>query len=122
MLKDLEKENNPYQVEELRKIYIEENYYEQLYKSIMKESSYETLLQYEKYLIDKHGTEILKFYKNSAKELATKTGKLNYKNLVQILKHIKTLTGGEEIAKDIVEECKIKYANRKLMLEELKKA
>ena len=48
-------------------------------------------------------------------------GKRNYEDVRKILQHMKTLKNGEKLVEKIVEEYKIKYANRRLMLEELNK-
>ena len=54
-------------------------------------------------------------------EKARFTGKRNYEDVRKILQHMKTLKNGKKLVEKMVEEYKIKYANRRLMLEELNK-
>ena len=49
------------------------------------------------------------------------TGKNNYQQVRKILVHMKTLKNGEKLVDKKVKEYQVKYANRRLMLEELEK-
>lgn len=105
----------------LKKIYIEEKYYDKLYNSVIKMPMFEAIVKYEKYLKQDFEEQLLEKYKNIVNENAKFAGKNNYQYVTKILKHMKTLKNGDQIVKNIVEEYKIKYFNRRLMLEELNK-
>ena len=63
----------------------------------------------------------LEEYQKIANEKVKFTGKRNYEYVREILQHMKMLKNGEELVKKMVEEYKIKYANRRLLLGELNK-
>ena len=82
---------------------------------------FEIVVKYEKYLKKDFEKQLLEEYQKIVNEKATFTGKRNYEDVRKILQHMKTLKNGEKLVEKIVEEYKIKYANRRLMLEELNK-
>lgn len=117
----LENDSHGYYRDDLRKIYIEEQYYEKLYHSVMTTPLFEILVSYEKYLKKDFENELLEEYKKIADEKSKFTGRKNYEEIRKILQHMKTLKNGEKLVKKMVIEYKIRYANRRLMLEELEK-
>ena len=121
IIKILESDGEGYHRDDLRQIYIEEQYYEKLYHSVMSTPLFEIVVKYEKYLKKDFEKQLLEEYQKIVNEKATFTGKRNYEDVRKILQHMKTLKNGEELVKKMVEEYKIKYANRRLMLEELNK-
>ena len=121
IIKILESDGEGYHRDDLRQIYIEEQYYEKLYHSVMTTPLFEIVVKYEKYLKKDFEKQLLEEYQKIVNEKATFTGKRNYEDVRKILQHMKTLKNGEKLVEKIVEEYKIKYANRRLMLEELNK-
>ena len=121
IIKILESDGEGYHRDDLRQIYIEEQYYKKLYHSVMTTPLFEIVVKYEKYLKKDFEKQLLEEYQKIVNEKARFTGKKNYEDVRKILQHMKTLKNGEKLVKKIVEEYKIKYANRRLMLEELNK-
>ena len=121
MIKILESDGEGYHRDDLRQIYIEEQYYEKLYHSVMTTPLFEIVVKYEKYLKKDFEKQLLEEYQKIVNEKARFTGKRNYEDVRKILQHMKTLKNGENLVEKMVEEYKIKYANRRLMLEELNK-
>lgn len=121
IIKILESDGEGYHRDDLRQIYIEEQYYEKLYHSVMSTPLFEIVVKYEKYLKKDFEKQLLEEYQKIVNEKATFTGKRNYEDVRKILQHMKTLKNGEKLVEKMVEEYKIKYANRRLMLEELNK-
>lgn len=121
IIKILESDGEGYHRDDLRQIYIEEQYYEKLYNSVMSTPLFEIVVKYEKYLKKDFEKQLLEEYQKIVNEKARFTGKRNYEDVRKILQHMKTLKNGENLVEKMVEEYKIKYANRRLMLEELNK-
>ena len=121
IIKILESDGEGYHRDDLRQIYIEEQYYEKLYNSVMSTPLFEIVVKYEKYLKKDFEKQLLEEYQKIVNEKATFTGKRNYEDVRKILQHMKTLKNGKKLVEKMVEEYKIKYANRRLMLEELNK-
>ena len=121
IIKILESDGEGYHRDDLRQIYIEEQYYEKLYHSVMSTPLFEIVVKYEKYLKKDFEKQLLEEYQKIVNEKAIFTGKRNYEDVRKILQHMKTLKNGEKLVEKMVEEYKIKYANRRLMLEELNK-
>ena len=121
IIKILEGDGEGYHRDDLRQIYIEEQYYKKLYHSVMTTPLFEILVKYEKYLKKDFEKQLLEEYQKIVNEKARFTGKKNYEDVRKILQHMKTLKNGEKLVEKMVEEYKIKYANRRLMLEELNK-
>lgn len=121
IIKILESDGEGYHRDDLRQIYIEEQYYEKLYHSVMSTPLFEIVVKYEKYLKKDFEKQLLEEYQKIVNEKARFTGKRNYEDVRKILQHMKTLKNGEKLVEKLIEEYKIKYANRRLMLEELNK-
>lgn len=121
IIEELESTDERYHKDDLRQIYIEEQYFDKLYKSVMVMPSFEILGKYEKYLKKDFEKELLEAYQKLADEKSKYAGRNNYEDVRIILSHMKTLKGGKELVEKMVEEYKIKYSNRRLMLEELNK-
>ena len=121
IIKILQSDGEGYHRDDLRQIYIEEQYYEKLYHSVMTTPLFEIVVKYEKYLKKDFEKQLLEEYQKIVNEKARFTGKRNYEDVRKILQHMKTLKNSEKLVEKIVEEYKIKYANRRLMLEELNK-
>lgn len=121
IIKELESDGEGYHRDNLRQIYIEEQYYNKLYNSVMTTPVFEIIVIYEKYLKNDFEKQLLEKYQKIVNEKSKFTGKRNYEDVRKILQHMKTLKNGKKLVEEIVEEYKIRYANRRLMLEELNK-
>lgn len=121
IIKELESDGKGYHRDDLRQIYIEEQYYDKLYNSVMTTPVFEIVVKYEKYLKKDFEKQLLEEYRKIVDEKSRFAGKRNYEDVKKILQHMKTLKNGEKLVGKMVEEYKIKYANRRLMLEELNK-
>ncbi len=121
IIKEFEKDRNRLYGDDLRQIYIEEEYYDKLYKSVMRNPSFERIVEYESFLKKDFAEGLLEIYRKIVEEKAQYTGRSNYEEIREILEHMRTLKGGEQLVEKMVEEYKIKYANRRAMLEELNK-
>ena len=121
IIKILQSDGEGYHRDDLRQIYIEEQYYEKLYHSVMSTPLFEIVVKYEKYLKKDFEKQLLEEYQKIVNEKARFTGKRNYEDVRKILQHMKTLKNSKKLVEKMVEEYKIKYANRRLMLEELNK-
>lgn len=65
---------------------------------------------------------MLQKYKEELNKMAVHTGdRKSYRQLVGLLRRMKGINGGSQMAKDIAEEWKSKYRNRRAMMEELGK-
>lgn len=121
IIKEFEKDGEGYHRDDLWQIYIEEEYYDKLYKSVMTTPLFDIIIRYEKYLKKDYEEKLLREYEKIVDESAKHTGKNNYQNVKKILEHMKTLKNGEKLVDNKVKEYRIKYANRRLMIEELEK-
>lgn len=121
IIKELESYGEGYYREDLRQIYIEEQYYDKLFLSVMATSSFEIMVRYEKYLKKGFEKQLLEEYREMVDEKSKFTGRRNYEEVRKMLQHMKTLKNGEELVEKMIKEYEIKYANRRLMLEELNK-
>lgn len=121
IIKELEGDGEGYHRDDLRQTYIEEQYYDKLFCSVMTTPLFEIVVRYEKYLKKDFEKQLLQQYQKIVDEKSKFTGKRNYEEVRKILQHMKTLKDGEKLVEKMIEEYKIKYANRRLMLEELNK-
>lgn len=121
IIKELESDGEGYYRDDLRQIYIEEQYYDKLFNSIITTPLFEIIVKYEKYLKKDYEEQLLEEYQKIVDEKSKFTGKKNYEEIRKILQHMKKLKNGKALVGKMIEEYKIKYANRRLMLEELNK-
>lgn len=121
IIKEFEKDRYRLDEDDLRQIYIEEEYYDKLYKSVMKNPTFYEIVEYEEFLKKDYENELLEFYKKIVNKKAQYTGRGNYQEIREILEHMKTLKDGKQLVEKMVEEYKKKYSNRRVMLEELNK-
>ena len=119
IIKELESNGGYYHGDNLRQIYIEEQYYNKLYNSVVAIPLFDVVVRYEKYLKKDFEQQLLEKYQKIVDEKSKFTGKRNYEDIRNILQHMKKFKNGEKLVEKIVEEYKIRYANRRLMLEEL---
>ncbi len=79
--------------------------------------------QYEDILAKTHPEFVLKKYRESLSEFnGTAATRNEYKNMVERLKHMRTIPGGEEVVRDIVEDWRFRYRRRSALMEELEQS
>ena len=99
----------------------EEKLYDRLWELLNDRDLY-TVLGYEDVLLPKYSAEILKKYQNYLNRAATQaSGRSAYQDWVRLLKRMEKIDGGKEIAQQIADEWRVKYKNRRAMMEELRK-
>ena len=78
------------------------------------------LRYYKNVLRDKYPDELLEAYLNVVNQLVLKSGtRKHYRNIVGLLKEMKSIEGGDEMVDDLISNWKIRYKRRTAMLEEL---
>lgn len=78
IIKKLESDREGYHRDDLRQIYIEEQYYDKLFQSVMAIPLFEIVVRYEKYLKKDFEKQLLEEYKKIVDEKSRFTGKRNY--------------------------------------------
>ncbi len=106
----------------LQKMYREEKLYDRLLESVLKSPGVDALQQYEKVLKKIYPEQILKKYQEEAERMAENTSdRKTYRQIVEILRNMKQIKGGYKIVGEMVKEWKVKYKNRRAMMDELGK-
>ncbi len=104
------------------KLYFEEEMYDKLIEYAEQKYGLYTIDKYKKVLVNLYPERVLQKYIQVAEDMAESTGTRNhYREIVDILRGIKKIKGGTKAANDLVEQWRIKYKNRRAMLEELSK-
>lgn len=105
----------------LANLYCEEKLYDRLWELLKDEGLY-MVLRYEDVLLPKHSVDILKKYQAYLNQAAKRAdGRQAYQDWVRILKRMQKINGGKELAQQIANEWRVKYKNRRAMMEELRK-
>jgi uncharacterized Zn finger protein len=107
-------------IDDLAKIYIEEQMVEELFEIVSSSNSIHTIVKYTNHLKSKYPAELLEYYKAAIEIQAEHTGRNIYKELVQYLKQMAKLKGGLSAAKALKVSLLEKYKNRPAMKEEFK--
>ena len=106
----------------LPSLYYEEKLYDRLMQYIQGTHSFEMLVHYEKELLPLYPEVYLDAYVDRLTSAARHTAdRKTYQEWVDTLRHMRKIPGGKEAAKQIVNEWKAIYGNRRAMMEELKK-
>lgn len=106
----------------LPSLYHEEKLYDRLMQYLQEKHSFEMLLRYEKELLPLYPEVYLDAYVDRLTSAARHTAdRKTYQEWVNTLRHMRIIPGGKEAAKQIVNEWKAIYGNRRAMMEELKK-
>ena len=101
-------------------LFCEEKLYDRLWE-VIKDQHINSIMSYEDVLLPKYRKEILNTYITQLNRMAVAAGgRKEYQYWVRILKHMKKIKGGNEMADQIVADWKIRYKNRRAMLDELK--
>lgn len=98
----------------------EEKLYDRLW-DVIKDQHISSIEGYEDVLLPKYAEEILNTYAAQLNRMATMAGgRKEYQYWVRVLRHMKKINGGKALVDQIVAEWKVKYKNRRAMLDELK--
>lgn len=97
-----------------------EQLYEQLLDVILRSDDKYLLHQYTDMLSDKYPEQLLKVYRERVEKQAESTGsRKHYYQIVEELRIMKSITGGDKVVDEIIKKWKIQYKNRSAMLDEL---
>ena len=112
---------SPYGKNHLYELLEKEKLYGRLMEEIKELKSLSVLRRFENILQKEYGDEILQIYVENVEEMAgQKGGRSMYKELAQILTHMKEFSNGTETVEQIVKSWRNKYRNRRAMMDELK--
>ncbi|WP_299349690.1 SWIM zinc finger family protein [uncultured Catenibacterium sp.] len=101
-------------------IYAEENLHKQLLDSIIKSNDKSLLKQYTCVLKDEYPEQLLHMYRVAAeKEAERARNRSYYRQLVEDLRNMKAITGGDKVVDEIIKKWKVQYKNRTAMMDEL---
>ena len=97
-----------------------EQLYEQLLDVILRSDDKYLLHQYTDMLSDKYPEQLLKVYRERVEKQAESTGsRKHYYQIVEELRIMKSITGGDKVVDEIIKRWKVQYKNRSAMLDEL---
>jgi uncharacterized Zn finger protein len=98
---------------------IAENEIERLLNYIEKHLSVYDLERYYKVFASKYPEKTLEMFKKVLIPYAENTGRNYYENILSLLKKMSRIKGGKEAASDLVADFRIRYRNRRAMMEVL---
>ena len=97
-----------------------EQLYEQLLDAILRSDDKYLLHQYTDLLSEKYPEQLLQVYRESVEKQAESTGsRKHYYQIVEELRYMKSITGGDKVVNEIIKRWKIQYKNRSAMMDEL---
>ena len=97
-----------------------EQLYEQLIDVLLRSDDKYLLHQYTDLLSKKYPEQLLQIYRENVEKQAGSTGsRKHYYQIVEELRIMKSITGGDKIVDEIIKKWKIQYKNRSAMLDEL---
>lgn len=103
-------------------LYKEEKLYDRLLEYVINKHNFAYLYKYDDILVDKYPKQILQAYKTILEERVKHTAyRETYRSWVTNLIRMREIDGGEKIVEEIVHEWKIKYRNRKALMQELER-
>ena len=106
----------------LNRLYSEEKLLDRLLENVLSSPGLFTLLKYEAELLPAYPQQILdKYVREINAEARNAANRDAYQNWVKILRHMRSLPGGKEAVRQIVNEWRDVYRRRKAMMEELNK-
>lgn len=99
----------------------EEKLYDRLW-NLLKDKDLYTVLGYEDVLLPKYSSKILEKYRIHLNCVAMQaSGRSAYQEWVRLLKRMARIDGGKDLTQQIANEWRVKYKNRRAMMEELRK-
>ena len=97
-----------------------EQLYEQLIDVLLRSDDKYLLHQYTGLLSDEYPEQLLQVYRESVeKQAESKGSRKHYYQIVEELRIMKSITGGDKVVDEIIKKWKIQYKNRSAMLDEL---
>lgn len=103
-------------------LYKEEKLYDRLLEFVLKSKGLYALQEYEGVLKKNYPEQLLIKYEAEVNELAAYTSdRKSYKQLVSLLRRMQSIKGGSKIVEKISEQWRMKYKNRRAMMDELSK-
>lgn len=97
-----------------------EQLYGQLFDVILRSNNRDLLHQYTHVLNDEYPEKLLQLYREFVEKQAESTGsRKHYYQIVEELRIMKSITGGDKVVDEIIKKWKIQYKNRSAMLDEL---
>lgn len=109
-----------YQPYTLFEIYKEEKMYNELLKLIETQGGLKELKGYQKVLVSQYPNEVMRLYLAKLDTLASHQGsKRHYEQIIFWMKHIRKLTGGQEIIREKAKEYAALYKRRPSFIREL---
>lgn len=98
----------------------EEKLYDRLWE-LLKDKDLYSVLGYEDVMLPKYSAEILRKYCDYLNHAAVQaSGRKAYQEWARLLKRMRKIEGGRELAKQITADWRIRYKNRHAMMDELK--
>ena len=98
----------------------EEKLYDRLWE-LLKDKDLYSVLDYEDVLLPKYSAEILRKYSDYLNHAAVQaSGRKAYQEWARLLKRMRKIEGGKELSRQIEEDWRIRYKNRRAMMDELK--
>lgn len=97
-----------------------EQLYEQLLDVLLRSDDKYLLHQYTDLLSEKYPEQLLQIYRENVEKQAESTGsRKHYYQIVEELRIMKSITGGDKVVDEIIKKWKVQYKNRSAMLDEL---
>lgn len=97
-----------------------EQLYEQLLDVLLRSDDKYLLHRYTDLLSEKYPERLLQIYRENVEKQAESTGsRKHYYQIVEELRIMKSITGGDKIVDEIIKKWKVQYKNRSAMLDEL---
>ena len=97
-----------------------EQLYEQLIDVLLRSGDKYLLHQYTDILSEKYPKQLLQVYQETVeKQAESKGSRKHYYQIVEELRIMKSITGGDKVVDEIIKRWKIQYKNRSAMLDEL---
>lgn len=97
-----------------------EQLYEQLLDVLLRSDDKYLLHQYTDLLSEKYPERLLQIYRENVEKQVESTGsRKHYYQIVEELRIMKSITGGDKIVDEIIKKWKVQYKNRSAMLDEL---
>jgi len=104
------------------RLFYEEGLYLRLFEHVLKMPGLYTMHVYLDALRDIYPKELLEKYRHEVESMAKKSAdRAGYKELVSILRTMKTISGGKEVIENICENWRVVYKNRPAMMDELRR-
>ncbi|NRA10630.1 MAG: SWIM zinc finger family protein [Crocinitomicaceae bacterium] len=105
----------------LHKVLVEEEYWDQLLELVMTNPSLDNLKENEQYLAFQYSDKYISLYAQGVNDyLDTQTGRPSYRQACRFLQRMKKL-GGKAKVMEMIDDLRIKFPQRRALLEELDK-